>query len=82
MKWRVGRKVGRTIYLMGGDEPSDNDTLIGVMDDPDLAAEVVRCVNGERHADIWDEGYARGVRDEAGDIERADNPYRLEIPER
>lgn len=28
-------------------------------------------------ADAWDEGYARGVRDEAGDIERADNPYRV-----
>jgi hypothetical protein len=29
-------------------------------------------------AEAWDEGYARGVRDEAGDIERADNPYRTE----
>lgn len=27
-------------------------------------------------AAAWDEGYARGVRDEVGDLERADNPYR------
>lgn len=24
----------------------------------------------------WDEGYGRGVRDELGDVEPADNPYR------
>lgn len=36
--WRVGRKVGRTIYAQAGDEPSDDDVLIGVMDTPDLAA--------------------------------------------
>lgn len=35
--WRVGRKVGRTIY--------DGDTLIGVMDTPELAEKVVRAVN-------------------------------------
>ena len=34
---RVGRKVGRTIY--------DGDTLIGVMDTPELAAMVVDAVN-------------------------------------
>ena len=37
MSWRVGRKVGRTVY--------DGDTLIGVMDTPELAAKVVACVN-------------------------------------
>lgn len=30
--WRTGRKVGRTIYAMAYDEPSDNDVLIGLMD--------------------------------------------------
>ena len=30
--WRVGRKVGRTIYAQIGSEPSDDDPLIGVMD--------------------------------------------------
>ena len=46
MKWRTGRKVGRTIYQQHGDEPSDNDRLIGVMDTPDLAERVVAAVNG------------------------------------
>ena len=43
--WRTGRKVGRTIYAQMGNEPSDNDPLIGVMDTPDLARLVVRAVN-------------------------------------
>jgi hypothetical protein len=37
MTWRVGRKVGRTIY--------EGDTLVGVMDTPELAALVVEAVN-------------------------------------
>jgi len=37
--WRVGRKVGRTLYR--------GDTLIGVMDTPDLAAAVVAAVNAK-----------------------------------
>jgi hypothetical protein len=43
--WRVGRKVGRTIYRQTGSEPSDDDELIGVMDTPELAALVVAAVN-------------------------------------
>lgn len=47
-RWRTGRKVGRTIYLLVdryGESPSDNDVLIGVMDTPALAAEAVRAHN-------------------------------------
>jgi hypothetical protein len=33
-------------------------------------------------ADAWDEGYHRGVRDNEGDIESADNPYRATRDER
>ncbi len=36
--WRVGKRVGRTIY-------DANDQLIGVMDTPELAAQVVAAVN-------------------------------------
>jgi len=36
--WRVGRKVGRTIY-------NDDDILIGVMDTPELAQLVVDALN-------------------------------------
>lgn len=50
MTWRVGRKVGRTVY--------DGDTLIGVMDTPELAARVVAAVNApcdceERSEAMW-----------------------------
>lgn len=40
----TGRKVGRTIYLQLGDEPSDRDQLIGVMDTPELAAQAVDAI--------------------------------------
>lgn len=39
--WHVWRKVGRTIYVQLGAEPSDDDPLIGVMDTPRLANEAV-----------------------------------------
>lgn len=45
-RWRTGRRVGRTIYRQHGPVPGDNDLLIGVMDTPELAALVVRAVNG------------------------------------
>ncbi len=44
-RWRTGRHVGRTIYEQLSDGPSDDDTLIGVMDSPELAAEACRCHN-------------------------------------
>lgn len=40
-QWRVGRKVGRTVYAQTGDTPGDHDVLIGMMDTPELAASVV-----------------------------------------
>jgi hypothetical protein len=40
-RWRVGRKVGRTVYVQLGPEPSDDDPLIGMMDTRELAAQVV-----------------------------------------
>jgi hypothetical protein len=45
LPWRVGRKVGRTIYQQVGPEPSDDDVLIGVMDTPDLAWQAVAAHN-------------------------------------
>lgn len=50
---RVGRKVGRTLYLMTGDN-RDDDQLVGLVDDVQLAAEI---------ADRWNEygsAYAAG----------------------
>ena len=39
--WRVGRHLGRTIYKQVGDEPSDADVFLGIMDTIGLAALVV-----------------------------------------
>ena len=41
--WRVGRKVGRTIY-------GPHDNLIGIMDTAALATRVVEAVNGKEAA--------------------------------
>lgn len=56
--WRVGRKVGRTIYMVIGDEPSDFDGLIGTMDSRSLATEAVeahneRLLRGGRDERLW-----------------------------
>jgi gamma-glutamyl-gamma-aminobutyrate hydrolase PuuD len=45
MTYRVGRKLGRTIYHQAGEEPSDHDELVGVMDTPILAAMFVYAIN-------------------------------------
>lgn len=45
LPWRVGRKVGRTIYAQLGVEPSDDDVLIGTMDTADIAREAVNAHN-------------------------------------
>lgn len=45
LKWRVGRKLGRTIYAMLGEEPSDDDLLLGVLDEEYLAEHVVEVHN-------------------------------------
>lgn len=36
-EWRVGRKLGRTLYL--------DDKLMGIMDDPAVAAQIVSAMN-------------------------------------
>jgi hypothetical protein len=51
--WRVGRKVGRTIY-------NDDDILIGVMDTPELAQLVVDALN--LFADLSNVRYGGGDR--------------------
>lgn len=45
MPWRVGRKVGRTIYVQLQVEASETDPLIGVFDTPELAEAAVRAHN-------------------------------------
>ena len=43
--WRIGRKLGRTIYRQVGAAPSDEDPFLGLMESPELAADVVACHN-------------------------------------
>lgn len=54
--WRVGRKLGRTIYAQLNSEPSDGDLLIGVMDTRELAIIVVQAHNRylQEHPDKLD----------------------------
>ncbi len=51
MTWRTGRRVGRTIYMQTGLEPSDSDVLIGLMDTTELARKAVAAVRGGAAAD-------------------------------
>lgn len=45
-RYRVGRHLGRTIYLQHGDDPNrDHDELIGIMDTPELGQLVVDALN-------------------------------------
>jgi hypothetical protein len=64
-RFRVGRKVGRTIYRQVGQEPSDADELVGVMDTRPLAAFAVAAMNGFAGLGAYREGYAKGRDDEA-----------------
>ena len=54
-RWRTGRKVGRTVYVQVGDEPSDGDHLIGVMDTPELARKAVDGVNAPKWVTVDEE---------------------------
>ena len=45
MKFRTGRKVGRTLYVQIGDQPDDMDLLIGIVDSGDQADIIVSAVN-------------------------------------
>lgn len=47
MRWRIGRNVGRTVYAIVGDTPSDNDILIGMMDSTSIAAVAVLAHNNQ-----------------------------------
>lgn len=44
LPWRVGRKLGRTVYVVVGDEPSD-DVCIGILDTSLFARHVVEAHN-------------------------------------
>jgi len=45
MTWRVGRKLGRTLYRQVDDGPDDKDEFLGIMETRALAEHVVSLVN-------------------------------------
>ena len=45
-RWRVGRTLGRTIYLQAGDDPAKGDVCVGLADTIPLAQQVVDVMNG------------------------------------
>jgi hypothetical protein len=42
---RLGRKLGRTLYLGNGHGAWECDTLAGIVDTPELAREIMEAVN-------------------------------------
>lgn len=40
-RWRTSQRNPRVLYVMIGDEPSDDDQMIGAMDSTQLAERVV-----------------------------------------
>lgn len=45
MRWRVGRRVGRTVYAVPWEDDNDEGWLIGLMDTPALATAAVYAHN-------------------------------------
>jgi hypothetical protein len=50
-KLRVGRSLGRSVYVQTGTDDPKKDLFIGVMDSPLIAAYVVDAVNRLQEAD-------------------------------
>lgn len=51
MKWRQGMKLGRTLYAQIGPEPTEFDTLIGMIDNSHLARYIVEIHNASLASD-------------------------------
>lgn len=45
MRYRVGQKIPKNIYIQEGDWPSDEDKDVGRMDTPEAAAEIIKLAN-------------------------------------
>jgi hypothetical protein len=56
--WRVGRKLGRTLYIQIGTDAGYYDTFIGLMESPALAAEVCKAMNHWMQCDCLEDCYA------------------------
>lgn len=55
MMWRTGRKLGRTLYMATGEEPSDQDEFLGIMETRELAQQVADAMNAKTEVDAGGE---------------------------
>ncbi len=46
-RFRVGRKLGRTVYRENPDHPGEGDELIGIMDTREWGRRVVEALNAQ-----------------------------------
>jgi hypothetical protein len=67
-RWRVGRSLGRTLYIRTGGDDLKADTFVGVVDSRELAEAIVSAMNGR--ADLRDkvEALPPVASDGRGDI--------------
>jgi len=50
---RVGRKLKRTLYVGNGEGDAENDTVIGIVDTPQQAQEIMEAVNRYYGHEEW-----------------------------
>lgn len=65
--WRVGRKLGRTIYLQTGSQPSDHDIFLGMMDTSAIAEHIVDLHNNQERIIRTKTDFTRPTRMKYGD---------------
>ena len=58
LPWRIGRTLGRSVYVQVGAEPSKDDYLLGLMETVDLAVRVVDLHNASLVARFTGPGVA------------------------
>lgn len=65
--FRVGRKLGRTIYMQRGEEPSDADMFLGIMDSRAMAATIVHVLNtsADLEPPVYDDAHDDALLDTA-----------------
>ncbi|MGH2936921.1 MAG: hypothetical protein ACRDPE_02245 [Solirubrobacterales bacterium] len=59
LRWRVGRKLGRTLYKQEGLEPTDEDRFLGLMESAELAEMVVEAMR--RFDEDWETPFVGSV---------------------
>lgn len=84
--YRVGRKLGRTIYRMLGNVPSDADKFVGIMDSAADAEHIVHLLNmeaafrnGDPHAEPQRDSRTLGERLRAGETVSHDDMRRADL---